>query len=277
MVSNLIHFFIPNADNDYKPHFFRETCVSILALAVFILFLFSVAQTKLLGTAKMLALIYPNVLIDLTNSERQAVGVRQLKKSLYLQEAARRKANDMAEKGYFAHTSPDGATSWYWFREAGYRYQYAGENLAVNFVDSKDVESAWMRSPSHRANILNKNYTEIGVATSKGRFGGREATFVVQMFGRPLDSGDEMVKGLQSTLLDQPQQIFMQIVSSPRYFFSLLYFILGFVVALAMALMIFIEVRRQHMRHILYGLLLLGIVYAAYSAGTFIFPTVQVI
>jgi hypothetical protein len=240
-------------------------------------FLFSIAHTKLLGTSKILALIYPGVLTDLTNSERQAVGLSTLKINPYLQEAARRKANDMAIKGYFAHTSPSGITPWHWFGEAGYRYQYAGENLAVNFTDSKDVESAWMRSPSHRANILNKNYTEIGIATSKGTFGGRETTFVVQMFGRPVDPGDEMIRGVQSTLLDQPRQVFMQIVSSPRHVSSALYFILGFMVALAMAFMVFIEIRRQHVRHIVYGFVLLCIIYAAYSAGTFIFPIVQVI
>jgi hypothetical protein len=57
--------------------------------------------------------------------------------------------------------------------------------LAVNFVDSEDVTDAWMKSPSHRANIVNYNFTEIGVAMAKGQYKGSEAIFVVQMFGRP--------------------------------------------------------------------------------------------
>ena len=60
------------------------------------------------------------------------------------------KAQDMATLGYFAHVSPDGKTPWYWIEKVGYDYQYAGENLAINFSDSKDVTNAWMASPLHK-------------------------------------------------------------------------------------------------------------------------------
>ena len=55
--------------------------------------------------------------------------LRKLKTSI----AAQAKADDMATKGYFAHTSPDGKNSWYWFKQAGYTFTYAGENLALDF------------------------------------------------------------------------------------------------------------------------------------------------
>jgi hypothetical protein len=96
------------------------------------------------------------------------------------------KANDMAEKGYFAHTSPEGKTPWYWFKQAGYDYSYAGENLAVNFFESKDVAEAWMNSPTHRANIVKKDYTEIGIAVATGMYEGRQSVFVAQLFGTPM-------------------------------------------------------------------------------------------
>ena len=60
---------------------------------------------------------------------------------------------DMAEKSYFAHTSPEGLTPWYWITLAGYRFSLAGENLAIDFTESEDVENAWMNSPAHRASI----------------------------------------------------------------------------------------------------------------------------
>jgi len=111
--------------------------------------------------------------------------VSELKVSPILEKAAQMKADDMASKSYFAHNTPDGKTPWYWLEQAGYRYIYAGENLAVNFENSEDVETAWMNSPGHFLNIMNPKYTEIGIATSTGIYKGREAVFVVQMFGKP--------------------------------------------------------------------------------------------
>jgi hypothetical protein len=91
----------------------------------------------------------------------------------------------MATKGYFAHTSPEGVTPWYWFAKAGYKFIYAGENLAVNYNQSQTVETAWLNSPTHRANIMNENFTEMGVATAVGEYNGAPATFVVELFGMP--------------------------------------------------------------------------------------------
>jgi hypothetical protein len=80
---------------------------------------------------------------------------------------------------------PDGVSPWHWFSEAGYTFAHAGENLAVHFTDSREVVEAWMKSPTHRANIVNGNYQEIGVGTARGRFEGYDTVFVVQLFGTP--------------------------------------------------------------------------------------------
>jgi len=66
-----------------------------------------------------------------------------------------------------------------------YNYKYAGENLAIDFIDSSQVIEAWLNSPSHRANLLNQNYQEIGVAVVSGNLEGYETTLVVQVLELP--------------------------------------------------------------------------------------------
>ncbi len=129
--------------------------------------------------------VFPSVLVELTNNQRSQNQLNTLKISPLLQMAAQMKADDMAKKGYFSHNTPEGKTPWYWIKKAGYRYLSAGENLAVKFSESENVETAWMESALHRANILSPKYTEIGVATAKGIYKGQETQFVVQMFGKP--------------------------------------------------------------------------------------------
>lgn len=132
-----------------------------------------------------LSTIYASVLVNLANEERAADNLSELSVNPLLEKAAQMKADDMATKSYFAHNSPNGETPWYWIKEAGYEYTYAGENLAVNFRDSKEVHTAWKNSRGHFLNIINPKYTEVGIATSTGIYKGREAVFVVQMFGSP--------------------------------------------------------------------------------------------
>ncbi len=153
--------------------------VSLLEL-IFVLFIFDIIPLR-----NFWASVMPNVLIDLANNFRSENNLNKLTPSPLLEEAARLKAEDMAKKGYFAHTSPEGIDPWYWFEKVGYDFVYAGENLAVNFYDSKTLHQAWLESPKHKKNIVNKNFTEIGIATAKGVYKGKEAVFVVQLFGKP--------------------------------------------------------------------------------------------
>lgn len=132
-----------------------------------------------------LAAIIQSEIISMTNQERADNQVGMLMENKLLDAAAQAKADDMAAKGYFAHQSPDGRQPWDFITAAGYDYQYAGENLAVRFVDSKDVVNAWMASPEHRANIVKAQYTNIGVGIAEGTYKGAPATFVVQYFGNP--------------------------------------------------------------------------------------------
>jgi len=184
LFSVLKHHFIPHHENEYKPHFFREGSIVALSFVVTLFFFGAILQQTLIRNTSLFAEVFPQVLVELANMNRQEGSLGRLRTNTLLQRAAELKAQDMAAKGYFAHTSPEGVTPWHWFEQAGYDFAYAGENLAVDFSDSVDVDKAWMASPAHRANILGSSFNEIGIATARGVLDGRETTFVVQMFGR---------------------------------------------------------------------------------------------
>lgn len=133
----------------------------------------------------LVSTILPAVVVNMTNDERSGVSEQPLTRSATLDKAAKLKAQHMAKNQYFSHFSPDGVSPWHWFDEAGYVYAHAGENLAIHFTDSSEVVEAWMKSPTHRANIVSGKYTEIGVGTAKGKFDGYDTVYVVQLFGTP--------------------------------------------------------------------------------------------
>lgn len=124
-------------------------------------------------------------IIELTNEEREKIGLNPLKESPLLDSSAEEKANDMITKDYWSHINPQGAQPWVLFGKVGYRYQHAGENLAKDFNSSEQTITAWMNSPGHKENIVNGNYKEIGVAVIDGVLEGRKTRFVVQHFGTP--------------------------------------------------------------------------------------------
>lgn len=185
MKRHLKNVAIPHEGNDYRPHALRPHGVGIVACIALVLLAASVLYVQLAYRSDFLAAIIPDVLIDLTNDDRVTNGLARLQHNPTLTYAAQLKANHMAAEGYFSHDSPSGVTPWHWFIESGYQFSAAGENLAVHFSDSDEVEEAWMNSPGHRANILNSNFTEIGIATARGRYEGYNTIFVVQLFGRP--------------------------------------------------------------------------------------------
>ena len=157
---------------------------AFLFLSIFALELVAVMQLPYINSlGSLIDMVLPETIVSLTNQNREDIGIEVLDKNDLLNLAAQLKAADMAENGYFSHTSPDGITPWYWFNLVGYNYAYAGENLAVNFTDSYDIDKAWMESPKHKKNIINEKFDEIGVGTAVGEYKGKEALFVVQLFG----------------------------------------------------------------------------------------------
>lgn len=183
VAKKLQFWFMPCKENDYRPHFLKS---KFLVWCVFVLFLFKVILASFIWyfpKSSFFAEVNRIALLNLTNQERQNINLNFLREDQQLDEAAYLKAQDMLENDYFAHTSPSGISPWYWLDKVGYDYQYAGENLAIDFLDSEELYSAWINSPSHKANIVNPNYQDIGIAVVTGEFQGRETTVVVQFFG----------------------------------------------------------------------------------------------
>ena len=169
-----------------KTSYFGRHFFAWLILILFLLKLSSVVFVYYFPKISFFAEISKSLLLTLTNQERKSLGVRVLKENAKLNQAAYLKAKDMLANDYFAHTSPAGRTPWYWFDKVGYNYQYAGENLAIDFLDSEELFQAWDNSPSHRENIISANYTDIGIAVLTGEFEGAQTTVVVQLFGSPI-------------------------------------------------------------------------------------------
>lgn len=207
MKKTLKKYFVPHPENDHKPHILREKAVFVMAIITIVLFFASFLGNRAVKNIKSLATIQSAFLVDLANEDRADLGLSQLAINDKLVNAATLKASDMAEKSYFAHISPEGKTPWYWIQKAGYSYVHAGENLAVNFEDSEDVERAWMNSPTHKANILSNKYTEIGISTAVGTYKGERTTFVVQMFGSPKKTVAQNIENSLSTKVAEASEV----------------------------------------------------------------------
>jgi uncharacterized protein YkwD len=85
-----------------------------------------------------------------------------------LNSAAQKYATDMATYNYFSHTGRDGSQPWDRMQREGYSWRYAGENIAAGYTTARAVVDGWLRSPGHCANIMNKNYKDLGVGYAYG-------------------------------------------------------------------------------------------------------------
>ncbi|OHB14103.1 MAG: hypothetical protein A3G05_01895 [Candidatus Zambryskibacteria bacterium RIFCSPLOWO2_12_FULL_45_14] len=305
MRKRLKNHFIPHEGNNYKPHSVRERHVvgmALLAVAIFGL-AFSI-KSLITRNPDLLSAVITGVLVDLTNSNRLAQNINPLTFNPVLAEAAQLKANDMAEKSYFAHTSPEGKTPWYWFTESGYNFLYAGENLAVNFVDSEDVVLAWMNSPGHRANIVNNNFTEIGIAMASGRYNGQDSIYVVQLFGHPMPQTQKISEVLDVEVLAENKMfiavknndyvvaeetevfdtglvaeasVVEKAIASPKMLLKTIYVVIGSIVFVSLLLFLAFKRRREHTKHVVYSILLLILIVALfYLASAKLFPQILV-
>lgn len=131
--------------------------------------------------------VSPTSLLSETNIQRSQNGLGSLTQNNQLAQAAQAKANDMVARDYWSHTNPDGKQPWQFISDSGYTFSAAGENLAYGFDSSSATVSGWMNSPSHRANVLNTNYQEVGfgIANSSNFQDTGEETIVVAMYAKP--------------------------------------------------------------------------------------------
>ena len=121
-------------------------------------------------------------ILKLVNQERAKAGVPALTLSEKLTSIANTKAKDMADNNYFSHDSPTYGSPFDMLKQFGVSFSYAGENIAAGQKTAEEVMNSWMNSSGHKANILNKNYTQLGVGFVRG---GQYGTEWVQLFIRP--------------------------------------------------------------------------------------------
>lgn len=110
---------------------------------------------------------YESEVVRLVNIERQKNGLQPLAEDWQLSRVARYKSEDMRDRGYFSHTSPTYGSPFEMMKSFGISYRSAGENIAKGQSSPAAVVNAWMNSSGHRANILSKSFTHIGVGYAK--------------------------------------------------------------------------------------------------------------
>jgi len=307
MISWFKKHFIPHTNNDHKPHILRGENTRNIVIAVLLLEIFTFLLPTLIQINKTggMAAVLPAILADLTNKERQTENLQTLTVNPILNKVAEMKASDMASKGYFAHTSPEGKNPWYWLEQAGYSYQYAGENLAINFNDSKDVTKAWMESPTHKANIVKDKYTEIGTGVATGIYEGREAVFVAQVYAKPLPKIINTPKVLpiinkteasENTIKDETKNILgaeiennldsinppsdvssvknsttlQKAIASPRNTSNVILLIVFGVIVLSLILYVVIKIKNHHLNLITNGLIVIAVIGAILLANYYL-------
>lgn len=104
----------------------------------------------------------------LVNALRAEHGLSPLDVDASVSAGARVKSRDMKTSGYFSHTSPSYGTPFQMMKTLGISYRSAGENIAQGYSTAQAVVSAWMRSQSHRDNLLSSRYTTMGIGYADG-------------------------------------------------------------------------------------------------------------
>ena len=122
---------------------------------------------------------YQQQVLDLVNAERTKRGISALTLDSNLSSVATKKSQDMVNKNYFDHTSPTYGSPFDMMKQFGISYRTAGENIAKGQKTPQEVVTAWMNSEGHRKNILNPNFTNLGIGIAKDSKG---TTYWTQMF-----------------------------------------------------------------------------------------------
>jgi hypothetical protein len=179
------HLFIPHEENNFRAKSLHTDFLTVyLVIAFLMMMVFKQGNIHdVLGFATDISV---EKLYQLVNQQRQKNNLPSLVLNSNLSLAAQKKAENMFQENYWSHYAPDGKTPWDFILGAGYKYEYAGENLAKNFLFSNGVVDAWMNSTTHRDNLLKKEYTEVGYAIVNGILNGEQTTLVVQEFGKPI-------------------------------------------------------------------------------------------
>ncbi len=205
---SLSHLFHPRTSNNHRPRVLHPESYLffvMIAVAIFIgIRSIGYWGSSFEGVLGFASSITAGQVIDQTNQKRAELGLAPLVSNPKLNQAALAKAQDMFSHQYWSHISPQGREPWDFIKEANYSYRVAGENLARDFSDTHSMVQAWMDSPTHRDNIVNSKYTQIGIAVVDGELLGYETTLVVQMFGTPA------VAEAQLPVVKEPQVVVVE-------------------------------------------------------------------
>lgn len=183
-MDKLAHLIFPRKSNNYKSKLIHNHILFLFIL----FFLWATVFTtqvkrnfpQVLGTSVN---ITHEQLLKEVNNQRRINNLPLFSLNSQLSNAAAAKADDMFNNNYWAHISPNGTTPWYFIKNSGYSYIYAGENLARGFASASDTVAAWMDSPEHRENQLSSSYQDVGFAVKNGILLGEETTLIVEEFG----------------------------------------------------------------------------------------------
>ena len=212
------HWFIPHRETHQKARLISwEALFGYILLFIFLQVGFSIVGYAKPGVLGITGSIDQKKLIELTNQEREKKGLPAVSENEALDRAAALKAANMFEENYWAHFAPSGKSPWDFILGSGYKFTYAGENLAKNFYNSDDVITAWMASPTHRDNLLNSKYQDIGIAVVEGVLNGQKTTLVVQEFGSTQNLGAApvvAVQGKQITVAKDDYNSKLELVAS---------------------------------------------------------------
>ncbi len=184
----ILNLIWPNQDNKFRPFIIKNEAILFFILLFFLVKILFSFELILIRQSSLFAEVNAQQILLLTNDIRRQHHLPPVRDNILLDKAAEEKAHDMLRNKYFGHFSPTGVSPWYWIDNVGYDYHYAGENLALNFFDSKEVIKAWLNSPRHRENLLNAHYQDMGIAILNGDFTGEgiDRVLVVQMFASPM-------------------------------------------------------------------------------------------
>jgi hypothetical protein len=185
----VLHLFHPRRSNNHRAKLLHpEAFLALAVIAISFYVVLGPAQLLLQKVGVVLGVnstITADQVLKQTNDQREKQGLPKLELNDKLNAAALAKAQYMFAKQFWSHNAPDGTNPWKFIKDANYSYSVAGENLARDFATTDEMVAAWMASPTHKANIVNNRYKDIGIAVVDGKLLGEETTLVVQMFGTP--------------------------------------------------------------------------------------------
>jgi hypothetical protein len=182
-------FFIPHKGNNYQPKslhpkrvaFHIASALLVKMVIVFFVILYPISAWM----SPDLIAEQSRKIIALTNQLRKSLDLKDLKENSRLNQAAYNKVQDMFINQYFAHTSPDKKNLEAFLKQAGYNFSISGENLAVGFSDAIEVVEAWKNSPTHYSNLVDTDFSEIGVSMAEGLFRSTDNVLTAQYFALP--------------------------------------------------------------------------------------------